>query len=80
MWGPRAGYWQALGSWGSTELCSPHLLSQQHPGWGLCQHLDRSPSPKRGRLRVSPSHTQWDGSTSQTCDRVLFAFQRLFRS
>ena len=29
VWGPRAGYWQALGSWGSTELCSPHLLSQQ---------------------------------------------------
>lgn len=80
MWGPRAGYWQTLGSWGSTELCSPRLLSQQDPGGGRRQHLDRSPSPKGGRLRVSPSHTQWDGSASQTHDRVLLSFQRLSRS
>lgn len=79
-WGPRAGHQQALGSWGRTELCSPHLLSQQDPGGGRSVSIWADPLPlRRGRLRVFPSRMRWDGSASQTCDLVLFSFQRLFR-
>lgn len=57
VWGVRAGYWQALGSWGSTELCSPHLLSQQHLGGGSVS-IWTGPLPLRGVGSVSPHLTR----------------------
>lgn len=77
VWGSPCWLLQTLGSWGSTELCSPSAEPAGSGGGGAVS-IWTDPLPLRGRAPCLHL-TQWDGSASQAHDRVLFSFQRLFR-